>query len=400
MIPLLLAAVLAQNFDQRGFIENSTVTYPQTAPNDSGHLVDLILLRWEVSYSVTPWLKLSGGFDAETDSHLQVGRSWNPDWDGRTIRRPALSPRRYSATLHMGKFTAELGRQFIRWGETDILNPTDRFAPKDYLTNVVSPDYLGVIAVRATVESGSNTYDLVWQPRFTPSRIPLLLQRWAAIPPEAEGVALEDLGASYPGGSEYGARWKHMGPGYEYSFSFFDGFNYFPLLSATFDPATSAIGVQRYYPELRLYGADAAVPLSWFTIKGEAAYFTSSTPGAGEYLLYVVQLERQVGEWSLVGGYAGEEVTRTGDALQFSPDVGFARSFVGRAGWTIDPARSLSVQAVARARGSYTDFEYSQTFGQHWRGTADLGWIRGDMSDFLGQYHRNSYASLAVRYSF
>ena len=39
--------------------------------------------------------------------------------------------------------------------------------------------------------------------------------------------------------------------------------------------------------------------------------------------------------------------------------------------------------------GSFTRFEYSQTFGQHWRATASLAWIRGDMTDFLGEYRRN-----------
>lgn len=400
MIPLLVAAFVAQSFDQRGFIENDTAVYPQTAPNDSGQVVDLTLLRWEPSYKAAPWLKFDAAFDAETDSHRQVERSWDLDWNGRTIQRPALSLRRYSATLHKGKFTAELGRQFIRWGKTDILNPTDRFAPKDYLTNVVSPDYLGVIAARVTIEAGGDTYDLIWQPLFTPSRTPLLLQRWTVVPAEAAGIGLQDLGATYPGGSQYGARWNHLGNGYECSFSFFDGFNYFPLLSGTFNFQTETLGVQRYYPELRLYGADAAVPIPWFTIKTEAAYFTSSTPGAGDYLLFVVQLERQIREWSLVGGYAGEAVTKSISAEQFSPDLGFTRSFVGHASWTIDTDRSLTVQAVVRKDGSYTGLEYSQTFGQHWRATADLGWIRGSINDFLGQYHRNSYASLAMRFSF
>jgi hypothetical protein len=45
-------------------------------------------------------------------------------------------------------------------------------------------------------------------------------------------------------------------------------------------------------------------------------------------------------------------------------------------------------------------FEYSQLFGQHWRATGGIAWIRGDMDDFLGQYRRNSYGSLALRYSF
>lgn len=396
----LLVALMAQNFEQRGFLENSTLVYPQTAPNDSGHIVDETLFRWEASYKVTPWLKISGTFDAETDSHRQVSRDFRFDADDRSIYRPAFSFRRYSATLHKGKVTAEIGRQFIRWGKTDILNPTDRFAPKDYLSNVVNPDFLGVVATRVTIASSNDSLDLVWQPWFTPSRTPLLNQRWTALPEQAQGVAIEDLGARYPGGSQYGARWNHIGSGYEYSFCFFDGFNSLPLFDAKFDPLTNTAGLRRYYPELRLYGADVAVPLRWFTVKGEAAYFTSTTPDTDEYALYVIQLERQVKEWSFVGGYAGEVLTRAGNPLQFAPDRGFARSFVGRAGWTIDPNRSLAVETAVRAGGSFTRFEYSQTYGQHWRATAGFAWIRGDMTDFIGAYHRNSYASLAIRYSF
>ena len=156
--------MLAQNFEQRGFIENQTLFYPQTAPNDSGNIVDQILLRWDASYQLAPWLKFSGAIDARADSHEQTERIWNLDVDDRSIRRPALSLRRASATMHKGKFTAELGRQFIRWGKADILNPTDRFAPKDYLSSVVSSDFLGVVAARVTYESGSNTIDIVWQP--------------------------------------------------------------------------------------------------------------------------------------------------------------------------------------------------------------------------------------------
>lgn len=392
----LLALMLAQNFEQRGFLENTTLIYPQTAPNDSGYVVDETLLRWEASYKLASWLKISGAFDARTDSHRQVSRESGFDVDDRSILRPAFSLRRLSSTLHKGKVTAEIGRQFIRWGKTDILTPTDRFAPRDYLSSVVNSDFLGVTAARLTVESGSNTVDLVWQPWFTPSRTPLLNQRWTALPPEATGIAIVDGGARYPGGSQYGARWSHVGTGYEYSFCFFDGFNNLPLFSAV---VSSAVTVQRYYPELRLYGADAAVPLPWFTVKGEAAYFTSSTPNTDEYALYVIQLERQWKEWSFVGGYAGEVVTRTGTPLQFAPDRGFARSFVGRGGLTIDANRSIALEAAVRAAGSFARLEYSQMFGQHWRATASVAWIRGDMTDFLGQYHRNSYGALAVRYS-
>jgi len=402
-VSLVLLTLLAQNFEQRGFFENRALVYPQTAPNDGGYLVNETLLRWDASVKTGSWFKLSGSFQARTDSHRQTEREWRVDADDRSIQRPAFSVRQLSATLHKGNVTAEIGRQFIRWGKTDILIPTDRFAPRDYLSSVVDSDFLGVTAARLTISRGSDSLDLVWQPWFTPSRTPLLNQRWTVLPPQAKGVPIVDAGARYPGGSQYGARWNHTGSGYEYSLCFFDGYNNLPLfdLKPEVKLDTPGVGVQRFYPNLRLYGGDAAVPLPWLTIKGEAAYFTTSTPGAEEYVLYVIQLERMVKEWSFVGGYAGASVTQSAaNPLAFAPDRGFARSFVGRAALTIDVNRSLAVETAVRAAGSFLRFEYSQALGQHWRMTPGAAWIRGDMTDFLGQYHRNSYLSLAVRYSF
>ena len=186
----LVTLLLAQNFSQRGYVETRALAYPQTAPGDSGRMVGDVLVRWEGSYTPSSWLTVSSSLDARTDTHRQVARDWTFDTNGRNIQRPALSMRRMSATIHKGKFTGEIGRQFIRWGKTDILNPTDRFAPKDYLSSVVDSDFLGVIAVRATYESGANTLDVVWQPIFTPSRTPLLNQRWTALPPDRKSTRL------------------------------------------------------------------------------------------------------------------------------------------------------------------------------------------------------------------
>ena len=99
-----------------------------------------------------------------------------------------------------------------------------------------------------------------------------------------------------------------------------------------------------------------------------------------------------------MGGYAG--TGGSGNRLSFSPDRGFAKSFVGRAALTIDVNRSVTLETAVRSAGSFVHLEYSQTMGQHWRVTSGIAWIRGAMTDFLGQYHRNSYGSFAVRYSF
>jgi len=116
----------------------------------------------------------------------------------------------------------------------------------------------------------------------------------------------------------------------------------------------------------------------------------------------VLQMERQAGEWSFVGGYAGQVVTAHGGLPSFSPTRGFARSFVARAGYTIDVNRSVAFETVIRqnGRGIYLKPEYTQAIGQHWRATAGFALIRGSTTDFLGQYRRNSHAILTLRYSF
>jgi hypothetical protein len=395
---LLCLPAGAQKFDQRGLIESGLDLYPEAAPNDSGHAVDESLLRYEASYKALPWLQFAGSIDARFDTHQEVERSAHLDWQDRSLERPAFSLREFNATITKGKLSAEFGKQFIRWGKADIPNPTDRFAPKDFLT-VTDPDFLAVLAARAIYDTGTDSFDLVWQPRFTPSRTPLINERWTVLPQAVAGIALVDLGSEFPGRSAFGARWNHIGPGYELSASFYDGFNSLPVFAGTL---RAAINFVRTYPALRLYGADAAVPLRWFSIKTEAAYYTSPGHEQDEYVIYVLQVERQIKEFAIVAGYAGSVITARTPTLQFSPELGFARAALAHAQYTIDSNRSVALDAAVRqnARGSWLRAEYSQAFGQHWRATAGYSWIRGDDGDFLGQYHRNSFGLLALRYSF
>lgn len=395
---LLAPLAAAQSFTQRGFLDSSATLYPQAAPGDSGNAVAQWLLRYEPSWKVFPWLKLSGSFDLRTDTHREVERVFHLDWRDRGLEQPAFSVRRLNATLHRGKWTVDLGKQFIRWGKADLLNPTDRFAPRDFI-NVVDNDFLAVTAGRLVYEAKSDSIDIVWQPLFTPSRSPLLNQRWVVLPP---GVPVGYGDTHFPGGSQEGVRWNHIGAGYEFSVSYFEGFNHLPLLDTGVNATGTRLLLSRRYARLHMAGGDVAMPLRWFTVKSEAAYFASSTAGADEYWQYVIQLEKIKGEWSFVGGYAGEYVTNKRTTLDFAPDRGLTKSFLGRAGYTIDPRRSVAFEAAIRQNGAGTwaRAEYSQTFGAHWRGTAGFSWIRGNAGDFLGQYRRNSHFTLAMRYSF
>jgi hypothetical protein len=337
-----------------------------------------------------------------------VERSLRLDLQDRALRRPTFALRRASFQYTRGRFTFEAGKQFIRWGKADILNPTDRFAPRDYLSVVDNNDFLGVLAARAQYETRGTTVDLVYTPRFTPSRTPLINQRWANLPESISGIPVRfgDLPTRFPGAGQFGVRVDHVGRGYDASVSYFEGFNHLPLiqpiaLSSLLRPPV-IVGLERFHPRIRMTGADLSVPLPWITLKGEAAYFASPTPQADEYVLYVIQAERQAGEWFFVGGYAGEAVTERRNPLDFAPDRGLTRAFLGRAGYTIDTRRSVALESAVRQNGDglWLKFEYSQLLGQHWRATAWSTLIRGEATDFLGQYRRNSHLGLALRYSF
>lgn len=394
------AALSAQTFQQRGYVDLRTSLFPQTAANDSGRAIADALLRYELSAKLTPWFKLNGAVDARTDTHRQTERSARIDWQDRGFLRPAVSLRRFSATAFRGPVTLEVGKQFIRWGKADILNPLDRFAPRDFL-NVIDNEFLGVLAARLTIEKGPHTLDVVVQPRFTPSRSPLLNQRWVVFPPGVLiPLPLSQGAPQLPGGVQTGARWNYLGKGYDLALAFYEGHNHLPLVDGRVIPGR--IELFNRFAQMRMYGGAGAVPLPWFTLKGEGAYYTSSSAGADNYALYVAQLERTIGEWTLVGGYSGEYVTRKRAQQDFAPDRGLAKAFLLRASFAIDSARSIAGEAAIRQNGdgAWLKSEYTQTLSTHWQARVSGTLIRGAANDFLGQYRRNSHIILALRYSF
>lgn len=407
----------AQTVTHRGFVEARVTLFPQRATNDSQRAIGDLLAREDVFVRAASWLRLAGGAEARGNSYDQVDWSWRVNVDDRTARRPALSVRRLAATLTRGGFALDLGKQFVRWGKADIVTPTDRFAPRDYLT-VIENDFLAVRGARAAYAKGGDTVELVVVPWFTPSRVPLLDQRWT-VPPAGLSIVDATSNDAWPRSTQVGARYSHVGAGYELAVAVFDGRNHLPNVEAvgtssraptalsapgggSVPPPPTGVAVVRTYPRMRMYGGDVAIPTRWATLKGEGAFFGTSTAGTDEFVLFVIQAERQTGEWLLIGGYAGSVVTRAGGSGTFAPDRGTTRSFIGRASYTIDSTRSAAVEGALRQNGDgvYLKGELSTLAGAHWRTTVAGAWIRGEPDDFLGQFRRNSHLSLTFRYSF
>jgi len=418
-IVLVLALVFARDaraqvVTYRGWVEGKALVFPQQTPNDPERLIGDARGRLEVFFGPSDWIQVASGVEAWANSYNQVDGEAALNISDRGVRRPALSLRRLSATLSRRAITFEIGKQFVRWGKADVVTPTDRFAPRDFL-NVIDAEVMPIRAARLAVVAGSNAVEGVVS-TFTPSRTPLFDQRWTVVPPGAAGIVLRDGGSRMPSRLQAGVRWSHTGRGFETSVAFFDGFNHLPNieLSAIVPASTAtsgapgprplpaAVGLVRSFPTLRMYGADTAVPTPWVTLKGEVAYFETRTAQTDEFVLYVIQAERQTGEWLLLGGYAGEVVTSSRTESNFAPDRGLTRAIIGRASYTIDATRSAALEAALRQNGDgvYIKGELSKATGQHWRTTVSGAVIRGAEDDFLGQYRRNSHVGVTLRYSF
>jgi hypothetical protein len=401
---LLAVAVpaAAQDFTYRGFGEVQSTVYPQTTPQDDDQFAVEGRVRFEPAYRVTEWLTVSGSIDARIDNLEQVERKWRLNVDDRGVQRPPFSLRHAAATLRRKTFALNIGKQFIRWGKTDILNPTDRFAPRDFL-EVTEDEFFAVIGLRAQYERGAHSLDGVWTPRFTPSRAPLLGRRWVPLPAQAPPITgFIELPPAFPERSQYGARWNVLAPGFEFALCYFDGFNQLPQFVATPLSGRPLIALERSYAPLRMGGADAAVPLRWFTVKGEVAALFTSSDRSDDVVLYVVQFERQAGELSLVGGYAGEVVTERHPGLDFSPDRGLTRAFLGRVAYTINARSDVAFETAVRQNlnGVWIKAQYSEAIGAHWRATIGAAVMGGEAADFIGQYRRNSHLIATLRYSF
>ena len=165
-------------------------------------------------------LRVVIGVDVRASSHDEVDtRRWF-DWRDRGLQRPALSLRRAAVSLTRGAWQMEAGRQVVRWGKTDIVVPTDHFAPRDLLV-VVDQQYLAVNGLRLSSQRGANSVEAVWVPVFTPGRLPVRTQRWSPVSASV-AATLVDSEVSFPQRGQAGVRVGHTGPWYEATASYFE----------------------------------------------------------------------------------------------------------------------------------------------------------------------------------
>ena len=192
-----------------------------------------------------------------------------------------LAVRRLSATYTRGKLTVEAGKQFIRWGKTDVLNPTDRFAPRDFV-NVVDNEFLAITAGAAHLrDAGEYDRSRILAAADAEPRA-LLNQRWAVLPPGFRSSRrrrdFPAVRSSARGGIISGRRRSTRSRSTT------------GTITCRCSAAELRVPPFRSTATIRRCGCTGAMRRFRFrtvTLKAEAGYFTSKTPQADEYVLYV-----------------------------------------------------------------------------------------------------------------
>ncbi len=203
--------------------------------------------------------------------------------------------------LYWTNFEMRLGKQFIFWGKTDWLNPTDNINPWDYknITSEVEDYRLPVTAVKGNLYFGNFNLESVLLLHFEPHKIPVNL------PPVMGGLELRNEPTVFPENKlsnlQYAFRLSSQLFNVDYSFSYFHGFDRNPSLSFVF---VRGLGVQppyltaqTSYKKIDIFGFDFVTTKDKFAFTGEAAYFlTEDKDGTDIYiknpnLYYVVGLD-------------------------------------------------------------------------------------------------------------
>lgn len=161
--------------------------------------------------------------------------------------------------LRTERVDLRIGRQKVRWGKADGLNPGDFFTPIDYTVLLPLEDdrYLAVPAIRADVHlDDTDSLSLVAAKDVAPTQVP-----W----PRPSPVPLRTVD---PQGWQFGARWQHTGERLDWALSVFHGSATVPLLSA---PATGTTTFVRDHARIDGIGADLARSVGAYGIRAEAA---------------------------------------------------------------------------------------------------------------------------------
>ena len=245
-----------------------------------------------------------------TELRFRNGYEYN-EWVSEFSLREAY------ADLYLGNFELRAGQAIIAWGRADAVNPTNNLTPQDYFVRSPEPDdmRLGNFLLRARYSLVPQLrLEAVWVPvyRYSVYRFDLFNM------PDYVRFTESPLPAAELDNGSIAIKLDLLFDGFDGSLSWFNGYDPMPGIQPGDFPQVPAEDMvidmcARAFRQQTL-GLDFSFGMGLFGVRGEAALRDPAAEYRDEVfvpqrdLRYVLEIERSIGDFSLMAMYTGQYV--------------------------------------------------------------------------------------------
>lgn len=311
-------AVLAQGIRMNGFARNYTGVLlsdgnPYSIIQNTLDL-DLVHSREGISLKANPYLY------HYSDSQIEID-----------LREVYMD-------VYFDKIDLRIGKQQIIWGKADGVFITDVVSPKD-LREFLLPDFdeirMGVTAVKANYYRGNHTFEVVWLPVFTATRMPEKGSIWRPamdfpVTPvfDYSQQEVEDALEN----SEWFAKYSAITPAIDFEIMAGYAWDDDPTMHVhkTIDPQTrqlTGLTVTPRHHRLGIGGGSFSSTLGPFVVRGEGAwyagkYFNTTDPAIADavvkkdYLHYLFGVDYTLWDINLSGQFIQQAILEYDEPIE------------------------------------------------------------------------------------
>jgi hypothetical protein len=381
----------AAAIDQGGSVEGVADGYREGEPGFQGWFRAIYAL--DVAPKHWVFFKVAGIF--ELDTHGEIRRDALYDETDRDLARAPLRFRDLLVGFRAGATTIALGRQRLTWKRASFINATDNLVPRDW-TDPLDEARLSPWALDVTYERDRFSLEGALVPRYAPSRLPQLGNRWLDIAPP--GVDLEWGDADFPPLSwdtlQAAVRGGYRGQHGEVRLSYFRGFDDAPRV------ALNGTLLDRSFVEVSVAGIDCEVLAGPFIFRAEAGYFHFLSPDDG-YALYEIEGEWSRSPWRVVLAIADAVGGDPGSVAPAALDLAFLPSaFIHiERGEATEWQVALDASVGTNEFDSFVRVSGSYPFAGHVRVGGDVSVLSGD-PDGWGRWDANDRLRVFLRFDY
>lgn len=335
--------------------------------------------------------------------------SYIDEFENKGARRLSFDLEEYYAEFNFSSFDLKVGKQIFSWGKADGFNPTDNLNPRDYVDLFVEEEKIGVPAINLLYYWNDFTFDLIFIPTYTPTRLPLLNSRHSFLDPEAPTVVNgRELPADTLSSSQTGIRISRHFSGWDLSASYYDGYDDLTLATVESDQSLTA-----RYNRTRVVGVDFATTFGGLGVHGEAAQFFYDGSKNGDYLQYILGIDYN---WTnviydhdifLILEYMGDTTTQSREDKRPAFASGLGRvsrnSFLSTITYKFSDTLELETK-LANNLDHHLSYvinpEINYDITDAFKLTFGIDFIEGNQTTFFGQFDNDDRSYFFLRYSF